>query len=102
MKWFLVIEEKPETKRMLPSAFFWNMIDILSVNLYSFQETVPKGDMFRKMLSIRGRSRERCSVNPSDFSDISMMSTLVKEFTAAARIMQSTSNELGTLVSGKV
>ena len=30
------------------------------------------------------------------------LSTLAKEFTAAARIMQSSSNELGTLVSGKV
>ena len=28
--------------------------------------------------------------------------TLTKEFTAAARIMQSSSNELSTLVSGKV
>ena len=30
------------------------------------------------------------------------LSTLVKEFTAATRIMQSSSNELSTLVSGKV
>ena len=30
------------------------------------------------------------------------LSTLVKEFTAAARIMQTSSNELSTLVSGKV
>ena len=29
-------------------------------------------------------------------------STLTKEFSAAARIMQSSSNELSTLVSGKV
>ena len=29
-------------------------------------------------------------------------STLAKEFTAATRIMQSSSNELSTLVSGKV
>ena len=30
------------------------------------------------------------------------LSTLAKEFSAAARIMQSSSNELSTLVSGKV
>ena len=30
------------------------------------------------------------------------LSTLAKEFAAAARIMQSSSNELSTLVSGKV
>ncbi len=30
------------------------------------------------------------------------LSTLAKEFTAAARIMQTSSNELSTLVSGKV
>ena len=30
------------------------------------------------------------------------LSTLAKEFSAAARIMQSSSNELNTLVSGKV
>ena len=30
------------------------------------------------------------------------LSTLAKEFSATARIMQSTSNELSTLVSGKV
>ena len=30
------------------------------------------------------------------------LSTLAKEFTAAARIMQSSLNELNTLVSGKV
>ena len=30
-----------------------------------------------------------------------ILSTLAKEFSAAARIMQSSSNELSTLVSGK-
>ena len=30
-----------------------------------------------------------------------MLSTLAKELTAAARMMQSSSNELSTLVSGK-
>ena len=30
------------------------------------------------------------------------LSTMAKEFTAATRIMQSSSNELSTLVSGKV
>ena len=33
---------------------------------------------------------------------VCVLSTLVKEFSAAARIMQSFSNELSTLVSGKV
>ena len=46
--------------------------------------------------------RNSLSVDDNIYATPGGLRTLVKEFTAATRIMQSSSNELNTLVSGKV